>query len=237
MAKPVLLTLKVIPCTFLKRLNRFVALVEINGETRKALVTNTGRLEEFMIPGRKAFCVPKEGGKTDFVLVAFEDEEGKGAVIDTRTQAKAFEKAVELGLVPWLKDCSIKKKEIKVGSSRLDYLFECPGGDVYAEMKSAVLRGGEKGEYAMYPDCPSTRGQRHIRELIELSKAGKRAMIFFIGAMPGVEKFRPYEKGDPEIARLLKEARKAGVEIHALSISLLPDGKIVLERPELEVEV
>ncbi len=137
-----------------------------------------------------------------------------------------------------MKDCSIKKKEIKVGSSRLDYLFECPGGDVYAEMKSAVLRGGEKGEYAMYPDCPSTRGgQRHIRELIELSKAGKRAMIFFIGAMPGVEKFRPYEKGDPEIARLLKEARKAGVEIHALSISLLPDGKIVLERPELEVEV
>ncbi len=63
-------------------------------------------------------------------------------------------------------------------------------------------------------------------------------MIFFIGAMPGVEKFRPYEKGDPpEIARLLKGARKAGVEIHALSISLLPDGKIVLERPELEVEV
>ncbi|BAD84968.1 sugar fermentation stimulation protein [Thermococcus kodakarensis KOD1] len=237
MAKPVLLTLNVVPCTFLKRLNRFVALVEVNGETRKALVTNTGRLEEFMIPGRKAFCVPKEGGKTDFVLVAFEDEEGKGAVIDTRTQARAFERALELGLVPWLRDCSIKKKEIKVGSSRLDYLFECPGGDVYAEMKSAVLRGGEKGEYAMYPDCPSTRGQRHIRELIELSKAGKRAMIFFIGAMPGVEKFRPYEKGDPEIARLLKGARKAGVEIHALSISLLPDGKIVLERPELEVEV
>lgn len=63
MAKPVLLTLNVVPCTFLKRLNRFVALVEVNGETRKALVTNTGRLEEFMIPGRKAFCVPKEGGR------------------------------------------------------------------------------------------------------------------------------------------------------------------------------
>lgn len=80
-------------------------------------------------------------------------------MIDTRTQARAFERALELGLVPWLRDCSIKKKEIKVGSSRLDYLFECPGGDVYAEMKSAVLRGGEKGEYAMYPDCPSTRGR------------------------------------------------------------------------------
>ncbi len=138
MAKPVLLTLKVIPCTFLKRLNRFVALVEVNGETRKALVTNTGRLEEFMILAEKLLRSEGRGGKTDFVLVAFEDEEGKGAVIDTRTQARAFERALELGLVPpWLRDCSIKKKEIKVGSSRLDYLFECPGGDVYAEMKSA----------------------------------------------------------------------------------------------------
>jgi sugar fermentation stimulation protein A len=232
-----LLTLNVVPCRFIKRLNRFVALVEVNGEIRKALVTNTGRLEEFMVEGKRAFCTPKIGGKTDFVLVAFEDLEGKGAVIDTRTQAKAFERAVDLGLVPWLKDCSIKRREVTIGKSRLDYLFECPGGEIYAEMKSAVLRGGEKGEYAMYPDCPSVRGQKHIRELIELSKRGTRAMIFFIGAMPGVEKFRPYEKGDPEIAVLLKEARRAGVGIHALSISLLPDGRVVLERPELEVEV
>ncbi|ASJ13717.1 DNA/RNA nuclease SfsA [Thermococcus radiotolerans] len=232
-----LLKLDAVPCIFRKRLNRFVALVEVEGEERKALVTNTGRLEEFMVPGRRAFCTPKTGGKTDFVLVAFEDLGGKGAVIDTRTQAKAFERAVELGLVPWLRGCRIKRKEITVGKSRLDYLFECPKGEVYAEMKSAVLRGGEKGEYAMYPDCPSVRGQKHIRELIELSKAGKKSIIFFIGAMPGVERFRPYERGDPEIARLLKEADKVGVEIHALGISLLPDGRVVLERPSLEIEL
>ncbi|WP_456452828.1 DNA/RNA nuclease SfsA [Thermococcus sp.] len=233
----ILLELTVIPCTFLKRLNRFVALVEVDGEERKALVTNTGRLEEFMIPGRKAFCTPKSGGKTDFVLVAFEDLDGRGAVIDTRTQAKAFERALELGLVPWLKNCRIKRKEIIVGKSRLDYLFECPTGEIYAEMKSAVLRGGDKGEYAMYPDCPSIRGQKHIRELIELSKNGKRAMIFFIGALPGVEKFRPYKRGDPEIVRLLIEAEKAGVEVHAMSISLLPGGEVVIENPNLRIEL
>ena len=232
-----LLKLNVIPCTFLKRLNRFVALVKVDGKERRALLTNTGRLEEFMVPGRKAFCTPKNGGKTDFVLVAFEDLNGKGAIIDTRTQAKAFEKAVELNLVPWLRDCRIKRKEVRIGNSRLDYLFECPKGEVYAEMKSAVLRGGERGEYAMYPDCPSIRGQKHVRELIELARSGKRAMIFFIGAMPGVEKFRPYENGDPEIARLLTEAREAGVEIHALSISLLPDGRVVLEKPSLDAEL
>ncbi|ASI98734.1 DNA/RNA nuclease SfsA [Thermococcus celer] len=232
-----LLKLPVIECTFLERLNRFVALMEVDGEVRKALVTNTGRLEEFMVPGRKAFCTPKSGGKTDFVLVAFEDLHGRGAIVDTRTQAKAFERAVELGLVPWLRDCRIRRKEVTVGKSRLDYLFECPSGGVYAEMKSAVLRGGDNGEYAMYPDCPSVRGRKHIRELIHLSKEGKRAMIFFVGALPGVEKFRPYRGGDPEIARLLLEARKAGVEIHALGLSLLPDGRVVLDRPSLEVEL
>ncbi|WP_297522582.1 DNA/RNA nuclease SfsA [Thermococcus sp.] len=237
MGKPILLKLKTLPCTFIERFNRFVALVDVNGEIKRALITNTGRLEEFMIPGRRAFCLPKTGGKTDFVLVAFEDLGGKGAVIDTRTQAKAFERAVELGLVPWLSGCRIKRKEVTVGKSRLDYLFDCPGGEVYAEMKSAVLRGGKRGEYAMYPDCPSTRGQKHIRELISLRKAGRRAMIFFIGAMPGVEKFRAYERGDPEIVRLLMEARKAGVEIHALSISLFPGGEVVVEKPELEIEV
>jgi len=229
-----LLELNVVPCKFVERLNRFVALVEVNGEIRRALLTNTGRLEEFLIPGRKAFCTPKSGGKTDFVLIAFEDLEGKGAIVDTRTQAKAFERAVELGLVPWLKDCSIKRREVRVGNSRLDYLFECPGGELYGEMKSAVLRDGR---YAMYPDCPTLRGRRHVRELIELAKAGKGAIIFFIGAMPGVEKFRPYEKGDFELARLLREAKKAGVRIEGLSISLLPEGRVILERPGLRVEL
>jgi len=232
-----LLKLPVIECTFLKRLNRFVALVDVNGDPRRALVTNTGRLKEFMIPGRKAFCTPRSGGKTDFVLVAFEDSGGKGAIIDTRTQVKAFERALELNLIPWLENCRIKRKEITVGRSRLDYLFECPSGEVYAEMKSAVLRGGDRGEYAMYPDCPSVRGRKHIRELMELSKEGKRTMIFFVGALPGVEKFRPYEGGDPEIARLLREARERGVEIRALGISMLQNGDVILEKDDLEVEV
>lgn len=233
----VLLKLNIIPCRFLERLNRFVALVDVSGEVKKALVTNTGRLEEFMIPGRKAFCISKTGGKTDFVLVAFEDLEGKGAIIDTRTQVKAFERAVELNLIPWLRDCKIRQREVRVGNSRLDYLFECSYGELYGEMKSAVLRGGERGEYTMYPDCPSLRGQRHIRELIDLAKAGKNSIIFFIGAMPGVEKFRPYEPGDPEIVRLLREAHKTGVRLEALSISLLPGGDVILEKPELEVEL
>ncbi|AIF70040.1 sugar fermentation stimulation protein [Palaeococcus pacificus DY20341] len=226
--------LNIVECEFLERLNRFVGLVKINGEIKRALITNTGRLEEFMVTGRKAFCMPKLGGKTDCILIGFAEENGRGAIIDTRTQARAFEKAVEKGMISWLKDCRIKRKEVKVGKSRLDYLFEGPNGEVWAEMKSAVLR---EGKYAMYPDCPSVRGQKHIKELIELKEKGSKAMILFIGALPGVEKFKPYEKGDPKIAELLREAKAKGVEIRAICISLLPSGEIVLENDSLKVEV
>jgi len=185
-----LLKLPIVECTFIKRLNRFVGLIEINGEVKKALITNTGRLEEFMVEGRKAFCIPKQGGKTEFILIGFLEKEGRGAIIDTRTQAKAFERAVELGLISWLKNWKIKKKEVKIGNSRLDYLLNYNGEEIWVEMKSAVLRDGE---YASYPDCPSTRGQKHVKELIKLRKDGKRAMLVFICALSGVEKFRPCE--------------------------------------------
>ncbi|ALV62641.1 Sugar/maltose fermentation stimulation protein like [Thermococcus sp. 2319x1] len=229
-----LLKLPIIECTFIRRLNRFVGIVGVNGELKKALITNTGRLEEFMVKEKKAFCIPKQGGKTEFVLVGFLEKDGKGAIIDTRTQARAFERAVELGLIRWLKGCRIKRREVRIGNSRLDYLLECDGKEIWVEMKSAVLR---EGDYAMYPDCPSLRGQRHIKELIRLRENGKRAMIIFIGALPGVKRFKPYTKGDPKIAELLKEAKKKGVEIRGISISLLPNGEVILENEDLIIEV
>ncbi len=70
-----LLKLPIVECTFIKRLNRFVGLIEINGEVKKALITNTGRLEEFMMKGRKGFCIPKQGGKTEFILIGFLEKE------------------------------------------------------------------------------------------------------------------------------------------------------------------
>ncbi|WP_436317650.1 hypothetical protein [Thermococcus aggregans] len=104
----------IVECTFVKRLNKFVGVIEVNGEIKKALITNTGRLEEFMIKERRAFCVPKQGGKTEFVLIGFLEKDGKGAIIDTRTQTKAFERAVDLGLIELLRGCKIKKEKLKL---------------------------------------------------------------------------------------------------------------------------
>jgi sugar fermentation stimulation protein A len=97
-------------CLIVERLNRFVVRVEISGKKHSMHINNTGRLEEFLIRGRKAFCMKTEHkGKTEGRLFAIE-ERGLGALIDTQLQMKAFERLVEKGQIPWLKDCSIQKK-------------------------------------------------------------------------------------------------------------------------------
>ncbi|WP_052296523.1 DNA/RNA nuclease SfsA [Pyrococcus yayanosii] len=112
--------------------------------------------------------------------------------MDTRTQARAFEKALELGLV--FRGRSLVRREV-----------------------SAVLR---LDGYASYPDRPSARGRKHVKELIALKRAGKNAAIVFIAALPNVRAFKPNSSADPEMARLLKDASEAGVEIMAFGMHI-----------------
>ena len=111
-------------CRIIERVNKFVIKVEINGKYYRAYLNNTGRLSEFLVHGRKAFCfkLPKQG-KTDFRLFAIE-ERGLGALIDTYLQMKAFERSLERNLIPWLEGCGILKRNVTLGASRIDYLLK-----------------------------------------------------------------------------------------------------------------
>lgn len=100
-------------CTIIERLNRFVVRVKEGGKLRMAHTNNTGRLHEFLIRGRKGFCM-KTGkhGKTDCRLFAVE-ERGLGALIDTQFQMKSFENLVETGRIPWLQNFVLKKRNVQ----------------------------------------------------------------------------------------------------------------------------
>ncbi|MCX8125927.1 MAG: DNA/RNA nuclease SfsA, partial [Dehalococcoidia bacterium] len=166
---------------------------------------------------RDRYCLPRcKTGRTAYRLIGI-TQGAKSALIDTSLQMKAFEGAVVRGLVPWLKGAAIVRRNIRIGESLLDYLLARDGQDVYLEVKSAVFRSGD---FAMYPDCPTARGRRHIRELADLARSGKKTVILFVAALPGVRAFRPNIRADEALYRGLLEARKLGVELRAMRMAL-----------------
>ena len=231
---PLLKVRDTVDCTIVARLNRFVVEVQIGDRRYRASTNNTGRLFDFVVPGRKAFCTSHARPmKTDYSLFAVADSV-VGALIDTQLQMRAFEKALSLGDIQWLEGYRMAKRNVPLGVSVVDYLLERGGHETYLEVKSAVLRDGG---YAMYPDCPSARGRRHVRELASHARAGGKAIILFIAALPGVAAFKPNLTADPELRELVMEARTAGVVLKALNIIYRPDDSSVrMVDPDLPVE-
>ena len=201
------------PCRVVGRVNRFVVTVRLEGGCCRAYINNTGRLYQFLVSGRQGFCVANEKPrKTDVQL--FSVEEGSlGAIVDTRLQMRAFEEALRMELIPWLRGCRLLKRDARLGNSLIDYLLQCDGEEVFLEVKSAVLR---EGHYAMYPDCPSCRGRRHIRELTHHVRQGGKATILFIAALPNVKAFKPNRAADPGLYESLVAADDVGVRVKAI---------------------
>lgn len=226
---------KATECRVVQRLNRFVVAVEVMGQDTYAWINNTGRLHELLTPGRKAFCLPRQGvGRTSYRLFAIE-EGGLGALIDTQFQMRAFEQCLERKALPWLPDPCIWKRNARLNRSVIDYRLQCGADEIYLEVKSAVLR---QGRYAMYPDCPSTRGRRHIQELTARVQRGGKASIVFVAALPGVECFRPNHPADAELATLLAQAHRAGVEVRSVGMFYAPQsGTVVLFNADLPVDL
>lgn len=233
LSMPLLTVEHVKNCRIIQRLNRFVVKVEIKKQIHLAHINNTGRLQEFLVHGKKAYCFKTNtGGTTDFRLFAVK-ETGLGALIDTQLQMKAFEKMVDAEALPWLKGFRIHKRNPRLGRSLLDYLLKDGGTEIYLEVKSAVLRDGD---FATYPDCPTTRGQRHVRELTRYAQGGGKAVIVFMAALPQVTAFRPYLPGDPILHELLRKAKAEGVNIRAIGLHFNPeDSAIHLFNPDLRI--
>ena len=222
-----------IRCRVLERVNRFVVKVSIGDRVLKAYLCNTGRLLDYLGKGREGFCTELVSpSKLRYRLFAVRDDE-LGAIIDTHLQLKAFERA--MNFIPWLKMCRTLRRNVRVGGSLLDYLLECDGEKVFLEVKSAVLR---IGNYASYPDCPSIRARKQIKDLIKAAEKGYRGIILFIAALPNVSAFKPNFQADQELSALLLTAKDRGIEIRAIAMAYDPvKSSIYLSDPELEVEL
>lgn len=202
----------IIEAIFLKRPNRFIAQVLINGVEENVHVRNTGRCKELLIPGAKVIledCSHNLNRKTKYSLIAV----WKGDMLvnmDSQIPNEAVFRALQENRIQELENLLHVKREVTFGKSRFDIYFESENEKGFIEVKGVTL---EDNQVAMFPDAPTERGRKHVLEMIEVVKQGYRGIIFFLIQMKGPKIFRPNYEMDKFFSEAIKLASKNGVEI------------------------
>ena len=208
----------ILPAVFISRPNRFIALAEIEGKREIIHVKNTGRCRELLTEGAKVYVQrsdnPSRKTKYDLVSV-FKGEELVN--MDSQAPNKVFGEWVSGG--GFINNLSLIKPECKYRNSRFDFYMEADKRKIFVEIKGVTL---EENGIVMFPDAPTERGVKHIRELCECIGAGYEAYIFFIIQMNHCSLFTPNRITHPEFADALIEAEKKGVNIRALNCIVKP---------------
>lgn len=207
---------------FLERLNRFVALVEIDGEKSLCHVKNTGRLRELLVPGSQVWVQrsDKPGRKTAIDLITVKNGDRLVNIDSNAPNALFAEYARKMGLFELL------KPEQSYGGSRFDFYAEKAGARAFIEVKGVTLLDGET---ARFPDAPTQRGIKHLQELGRCVDEGYEAYIVFIIAMKGARRFSPNEATHPEFAAALREAAAKGVRALAFDC-VVGEGSIEVDK-------
>lgn len=210
---------KVIPGKFISRPNRFIAQVETEEGVQTVHVKNTGRCKELLVPGSTVYL---ERGtnlkrKTLYDLIAV--EKGKLLVnMDAQAPNKVFSEWASAG--KFVPDVIEVRSEYSYGDSRLDFCLMTAKGPHLVEVKGVTL---EENGAARFPDAPTERGVKHIRELQKAVESGLSATLFFVVQMEGICSVRPNDTTHPAFGEALREAAAHGVQVCAWGCAVKPD--------------
>ena len=215
--------------TFVRRVNRFVAEVEIEGHVERVHVKNTGRCAELLVPGYSV-VLEKSGNparRTAYDLIGV-DKPVLGGVryvnMDSMAPNRAAGEWLAAGGLGTLEDI---RAEVTVGDSRFDFVAAQHGRPVAVEVKGCTL---EEGGVARFPDAPTLRGLKHVRGLTRLAGEGWRCVLLVVIQMKGLRVFTPNWETQPEFGEALIEAQRAGVEVLAVDCAARP-GEVVIDMP------
>ena len=222
-----LLYQNVIKGTFLERPNRFIAKVEVEGEELICHVKNTGRCRELLIPGAEVSLAKSDNPnrKTKYDLITVQ----KGDLL-VNLDSQAPNQMVEEWLLGqrWIPGIECYRREVGYGDSRFDFYLEREKGRKgFLEVKGVTL---EENGVVKFPDAPTLRGVKHIRELCKAVEAGYEGYLLFAVQMERADYFTPNTDAQPEFAQVLREARARGVILLAFDSSVDID-RIFLRNP------
>lgn len=220
----------------IRRYKRFLADVELGqGRVVTAHTANTGAMTGCATPGSRVWLSDSGNAQRKYPLTweiveVMDGHAGPTLVgINTQLPNRLLEEAIMQGLIPELAGYHWCRREVCYGkeNSRIDLLL---GGharlpDCYVEVKNVTLA---EGGIALFPDAVSTRGSRHLRELMQMAAAGFRAVLLFCVQRDDVTEVRPADSIDPVYGATLRQALAHGVELYAWRARVTPQA-ITLE--------
>lgn len=222
--------------TFLKRYKRFFADIEWQGQIITAHVANTGSMKGCAEPGSPCLFTihddPKR--KLKYSLEMIKAPSGSWVGVNTSVPNLLVKSALAEKILSHWQDWDEIKPEFKVtAETRLDFRLSKKDRYHFIEVKNVTLArdGG-----AQFPDAITLRGQKHLREMIDLLTQGHSAELVFVVQREDCQFFSPAADIDPEYAKLLKKAQNAGVQITVLKTALSMEG-VRLTGDVLEVRV
>ncbi|MBR6993706.1 MAG: DNA/RNA nuclease SfsA [Methanobrevibacter sp.] len=196
---------------FKNRPNRFIAEVEVDGNLEIAHVPNTGRCKELLVEDAVVWLEPSNNPnrKTKFSLRFVENKGVLVSLYSQQANSIVYDAIID-GKIKELLNYSLHQREKTVDNSRIDIYLANENEECYVEVKGVTLI--VDGE-ARFPDAPTERGAKHLKELIKLKKQGNRCVVFFLIQHPAGKFFRPNWDNDPVFSETLNEAYRQGVEI------------------------
>ena len=196
---------------FKNRPNRFIAEVEVEGKLEIAHVPNTGRCKELLVDNAVVWLKPSDNPnrKTKFSLHFVENKGVLVSLYSQQANSIAYD-AIINGKIKELSCYDFHQREKTVDNSRIDIYLANENEECYVEVKGVTLI--VDGE-ARFPDAPTERGAKHLKELMKLKKEGNRCCVFFLIQHPIGRFFRPNWENDPVFSQTLNEAYESGVEI------------------------
>lgn len=206
---------------FLRRINRFVAVVALNGVETTVHVKNTSRCRELLLHGTRVFLEPAANPdrKTRYSLISV----CKGDLIvnvDSQIPNQVVFDALHSGHIREIPQITLLKREVTYGDSRFDIYYETASQRGFIEVKGVTL---ENEGIARFPDAPTLRGRKHLETLARAQQEGYVCYAFFLIQLSPVQRFTPNREMDPAFSKAVLDARDAGVGLLCYDSFVTPD--------------
>ena len=225
---------KLVHGKLIKRYKRFLADVILDdGTIVTAHCTNSGTMKSCLEEGAEVYLTPVNDPKrkTKFTWEMIKIGKDWVGINTGNPNVLAFE-ALQNNLIPGLEGYTTVHREVKFGDSRFDIYAENDNEKCFVEVKNVTLK---EGSLALFPDAVTTRGQKHLKTLIEVKGGGMRAVMLYVVQRTDVEIFGPATGIDPDYAEALKRAVDAGVEVIAMQAKVTPTQITFVKKLPVEI--